>query len=82
VNWLASNEQVAPRFLMSGDKYFHLLQHASEGPAGWVEKGVLSHRAAGLIGHALEEFLAGKQGLAIRDRQVRVFPLAPSEPNA
>ena len=77
VNWLASNEELAPRFLMSGDKFFHLLQYAAEGPAGWVDKGVLSRRAAELIGKPLEDFLAGKQGLAIQDRQVRVFPLAP-----
>ncbi len=76
VNWLASKEQLAPRFLMSGDKYFHLLQNAAEGPAGWVARGVLSQRAADLIGPALEDFLKGKQGLAIWDRQVRVFPLA------
>ncbi len=79
VNWLASKESLAPRFLMSGDKYFHLLQYAAEGKDGWVEKGVLSRRAADLIGPALEGFLAGKQGLAIRDRQVRVFPLAATD---
>jgi ribonuclease D len=78
VNWLASKEQIAPRFLMSGDKYFHLLQHSAEGPKGWVERGVLSARAGELVGQALLEFLEGKRGLSIQDRQVRVFPLAPS----
>lgn len=77
VNLLASQEGLAPRFLMSGEKYFHLLQHAAGGPKAWVDKGVLSARAAGLIGESLQDFLGGRRGLAIHDGQVRVFPLAP-----
>lgn len=75
VAFLAAKQEIAPRFLVSSARSHLLLIHSDKTPNQWVEEGVMSQNAADLVGSDLKEFLEGKRGLSIKNRNVNVITL-------
>jgi ribonuclease D len=73
---LGSQHEIAVRFLLNSAKA-HLCLRPSEDPKKfWTETGIMSNFAWDLIGPDLLELLEGRKGLALKNGQVVVLPLA------
>ncbi|MSP18180.1 MAG: hypothetical protein EXR74_01280 [Bdellovibrionales bacterium] len=73
VAFLARENSIASRYLLSVPQIEWLLKHASLSVQNWVSEGILTERAAELIGKELKAFLEGQVGLKISEGNVTVF---------
>ena len=73
VAFLAREHSIATRYLLSVPQIEWLLKHASLSVQDWVSEGILTERAAQLIGKELKAFLEGQVGLKISEGNVTVF---------
>ena len=73
VNYLCTEHSIAPRFVLSGNRFYRLLLSANESPDVWVEKDILSENACRLLSKDLVSFLHGKRGLSLEGKKVKVL---------
>lgn len=74
-NFLAAELKLASKFLLSGERYQLLLGSAHAGPDEWVRRGILSPRAADLVGEKLRSFLDGQSGLVLRNGTIELVEM-------
>jgi ribonuclease D len=75
VSFLASQHEIANRFLLSSNKAFSAVMHADKPIEAWIADGILSPQAAKLIGEDLKALLSGKRALAVRKGRVEILSL-------
>lgn len=78
VRFLAVKNKIMPRFLLNQSQLYQVLLHSKESVEQWVKRGVISERAAQLIGGDLKSFLMGDLTLQIKDQGFRCLSLSPT----
>jgi ribonuclease D len=76
VAYLAREHSIANRYLLNAPQIEWLLKNQNESLETWIQMGILSSRAATLIGKELKLFLQGEVGLKIFQGEVKVFNLS------
>ncbi|MFM8269212.1 MAG: ribonuclease D [Pseudomonadota bacterium] len=74
--FLATREEIMPRFLMNNHQTSQILHHLDKSKEQWVELGVLSAQAAKLIGDDLKSFFTGKKALRIQNKRLAIVDLS------
>jgi len=77
VKYLATQNEIMPRFLMSQHQFYQILLRSDSPIETWVREGVLSERAAILVGSQLKSFLGGHLTLQIKDKRLHCLSLKP-----
>lgn len=75
MSYLAHHHSISPRFLLTSAQAELLGFYPQASVDEWVEKGILSDRAAKLIGQELKGLLAGEKALALKKGDLSVFDL-------
>ncbi len=75
VAFLAREHSIANRYLLSAPQIEWLLKNSNKTVDSWVEIGILTKRAAELVGNEMKAFLEGKVGLKISQGALEVFPV-------
>jgi len=73
VAFLAKEHSIAHRYLMSAPQIEWLLKESALSLEDWVSHGILTSRAAELVGKELKALLEGEVGLKISKGEVTVF---------
>lgn len=73
VAFLAREHSIAHRYLLNAPQIEWLLKEEACSVEEWVERGILSSRAAQLVGRELKALLNGEVGLKISEGEVTVF---------
>lgn len=73
VAFLATEHSIANRYLLNAPQIEALLKNQSDSVEQWIERGILSSRAAELIGKELKQFLNGGIGLKLKSGELEVF---------
>ena len=78
ISYLAHHLEIAPRFLMNVTQTEQLVNQWGKEITEWISSGILSRRAADLIGNELKGLLSGKKALAVKDSKLQVLELSLS----
>jgi hypothetical protein len=73
VAYLAREHSIANRYLLNAPQIEWLLKNQNESIETWIQMGILSNRAAALVGKEIKSFLQGEVGLKIFQGTVKVF---------
>jgi len=72
ISFLASKNEIMPRYLMNNHQSSQILYHLDKSPSEWVELGILSSQAAQLIGEDLVALFRGDRALKIKNKKLLV----------
>jgi ribonuclease D len=73
ITFLASKNQIMPRYLMNNNQANLILSHLDKTPSDWVSLGILSHWAARLIGDDLVALFRGSRALRIKNKKLSII---------
>lgn len=73
VAFLAREHSIANRYLLSAPQIEALLRNPNDSVEQWIERDILSIRAAQLVGKELKQFLNGGVGLKLNQGELEVF---------
>jgi ribonuclease D len=76
VAYLAREHSIANRYLLNAPQIEWLLKNQNESIETWIRMGILSSRAANLVGKELKSFLLGEVGIKIFQGEVKIFNLS------
>ncbi len=77
VAFLSAKFQIASRFLLNSSKARELLLKSDSSLEAWVKAGLVTPKAAELVGSELLDFLSGKKGLGLSQGKVTAFETGP-----
>ncbi len=75
VTYLASQHEIAPRYLLNSAKTLPLVHKGGQAKEEWVKQGILTEKACALVGDDLKELLSGKRALVLREGRVEILSL-------
>lgn len=75
ISYLADRHQIMPRFLVSSNQATRILYHLDAEVEDWIREGLISARAAELIGPELKSLFQGKKALVLKDLRLQVMDL-------
>lgn len=78
MSYLAHHHEISPRFLLTSSQAELLGIYSQGTPEEWIKRGILSERAAELIGNELKGLLDGKKALALKNGELTVLDITKS----
>jgi ribonuclease D len=73
VYFLATELEMIPRYLLTSDQAFRLVENSKASIEEWVRTGILNAPASQLIGSDLKDILEGRKGLIVKNHKLTVF---------
>ena len=72
IAYLARNHAIAPRYLATAGQALWIAQHPEAQLSDWIDRKILSKRAADLIGSDLAALLRGERALVLKEGRLTV----------